>query len=282
MIDVQPAAGDDEPQPPDWASWPAPWDGVSAKLRHAWRHFMLLANETEKFIADSPLKTECFAAPEHGPNWLRFDLLVTHPDADITLTLGDFLHNLRCAMDHSLTAIDARAGRRLNFPVSTTEADFDRWAASWTAAGGSDGALSAIRSRQPFHAPDGQDVEDYVLRIVARLNNTDKHRLLNVTPVGLSDERPPELTIEANARVVSSGYLLAAGWPLKERQPAIYVEFERPVADSVLCRLEGTIPIGVSIDRYGDVVSLGAELHQAVRRTCRILRNGMMNDWTEA
>ena len=42
-------------------------------------------------------------------------------------------------------------------------------------------------------------------------------------PVGLSDEKAPELAIKSSANVVRSEYLLAAGWPLEERQPALFV-----------------------------------------------------------
>jgi hypothetical protein len=271
-------AADDAEVLPDWATWAPPWDSVSAKLVHAWRHFTLLTSTSREFVQRPPLSTEAFAAPEHGPNWLRFDLLVTHPDPNIALTLGDFLHNVRCALDHSLTAIDAKAGRNLNFPTALSEADFDTWAEKWTKAGGTDGALAAIRLRQPFHAPEGQDPEDYVLRTVARLNNTDKHRLLHTTPVGLSDEKPPNLAIKTSANVVRSEYLLAAGWPLEERQAALLVEFDCPVTQ-LFAELEGTIPIGVSVERYGDVVSLGADLHQGVRRACRRLRQGSLDGW---
>ena len=265
----------------DWASWPPPWDGVSAKLEHAWRHFNLLAENTWNFIHQPPVTVETIAAPERGPNWLRCELHVTHPGKPISLMLGDFLHNLRCALDHSLTAIDPKAGRREVFPTSLTEADFDNWAAKWTAAGGSAGALAAIRARQPFHASDGKDPEDYVLRIVARLNNVDKHRLLNLTPVGVSDVKPPELKIQSTAAVASYEYLVKHGYPLEEEQTALYIELEVPVQQASV-QVEGTIPIAVSVENYFDLIALGARLHEAVVNNCRDLRRGSLNGWTDA
>jgi hypothetical protein len=172
---------------PEWARWPTPWHGVSAKLEHAWRHLNLMGVNTQEFIRRPPIQMETVAAPERGPNWLRCELKVTQPGTPISLMLGDFLHNLRCALDHSLTAIDPKAGRRTNFPASLTEAEFEKWAEAWRESGGSEEPIRAIRARQPFLAADGRDPEDFVLRIVARLNNADKHRLLNLTPVGLSD-----------------------------------------------------------------------------------------------
>lgn len=264
----------------DWASWPPPWDGVSAKLEHAWRHFNLLAESTMTFIHQNPLSFETIAAPERGPNWLRCELHVTHPGNAISLMFGDFLHNLRCALDHSLTAIDPKAGLRANFPACLTEAQFENWAADWTAAGGSDGALAAIRARQPYHAAGGLDPEDYVLRIVARLNNADKHRLLNLTPVGVSDEKPPSLKIQSTTAVASYDYLVKHGYPLEEKQTALYIELEVPVRQASV-QVDGTIPIAVSVDRYFDLVSRGRELHEAVVKTCHALRRGSLSDWAD-
>ncbi|QVI30121.1 hypothetical protein MN2019_12975 [Mycolicibacterium neoaurum] len=268
------------PMPEDWASWPAPWDGVSAKLEHAWRHFDALASVTMDFVRAGPLTFETVPATERGTNWLRCELRVTHPDKLIALMFGDFLHNLRGALDHSLTAIDPQAGRKVNFPVCLTEAEFDGWAPKWINPGGSAGALAALRQYQPFHAADGLDPEDYVLRIVARLSNTDKHRLLNLTPVGVSDEMPPDLTIEATAAVVSFEYLLQHGQSLEEHQTALFVELSVPVTEASV-EITGTIPIAVSIDSYFDLVAVAARLHKAVASTCRNLRDGSLNGWRD-
>lgn len=265
----------------DWASWPAPWDGVSAKLEHAWQHFLHLAQKTTAFIQQSPVTTEIMSAPERGPNWLRCDLHANHPDSSISLMFGDFLHNLRCALDHSLTAIDPKAGRDTNFPAALTEADFNNsFAAKWTKAGGSEESLAAIRENQPFHGLAlGVDPEDYVLRIVARLNNADKHRLLNLTPIGLSDEKPAELTVTSTAEVVSYEYLLSHGYPLEPQQTALFIEFDRPV-NEVPVEIGGTVPIAVSVEQYFDLIAVGYRLHTAVAKTCDYLRRGSLSGWS--
>ncbi|AQT79629.1 hypothetical protein B1R94_10645 [Mycolicibacterium litorale] len=232
------------------------------------------------FVRAGPLTFETVPAPERGANWLKCELRVTHPDKLIALMFGDFLHNLRGALDHSLTAIDPQAGRRVNFPVCLTEAEFDGWAPRWINPGGSAGALAAVRQYQPFHARDNLDPEDYVLRIIARLSNTDKHRLLNLTPVGVSDEMPPDLRIEATAAVVSYEYLVQHGQPLQEHQTALFIELSVPVTEASV-EITGTIPIAVSVDSYFDLVAVAARLHKSVANTCRSLRDGSLNDWRD-
>lgn len=265
----------------DWACWPAPWAGVSAKLVHAMRHSDVLTSIAREFLEQPPIATEMLAAPERGPNWLKCDLHVTHPPDLIPLTLGDFLHNLRCALDHSLTAIDARAGRRLNFPVVDGETEFNKWAADWREAKGGEGPIAAIRARQAFNDDQGRNPLDYDLRIITRLNNADKHRLLTVTSVGTSDEHPPELTVLSNTPVISTEYVLPHGRSLQPRETALYIELDVPVTQpGVKINVEGAFPLGIAvIDEYFNVVTLSEGLHAAVVRTCRHLRQGTLDGW---
>ncbi|CAM3377800.1 hypothetical protein MYCO108962_17630 [Mycobacterium colombiense] len=135
-------------------------------------------------MAQNPVRTEVAAAPERGPNWLKCELHVQHPGRLLSLILGDFVNNLRCTLDHSLTAISPRTGRNLNFPVAIAKGDWESWAEKWLKAGVGEGALAAIGADQPYHVAVGQNPEDHRLRILSRLNNADKHRLLQVTRMG--------------------------------------------------------------------------------------------------
>lgn len=49
---------------------------AQAKLVHARHHMRWLAAETQRFIQKTPLHAAARAAPELGPHWLRFDLIV--------------------------------------------------------------------------------------------------------------------------------------------------------------------------------------------------------------
>lgn len=266
-LDPRPAAS----AMPNWAQWTAPWAGVSAKLRHAWDHLQKLRSSVEQFVLEPPLRVDSASVPDRGPNWLRVDLLVDHPDESLSLSLGDFLHNLRCALDHSLTVLDPKGARRLTFPIYSTEAEFDRWVRrQWRSAGGSEDVQRALREHQPFVSADGRDPENYALRILARLNNADKHRLLHLMPVNLSDRRPRTLEVTATTEILNVEWVLPTG-PAENRQAAIFVELDRP-ADECGVGVKGTIPISVAIERYDEAVGLCYDLHDAVMQTCGDLR----------
>lgn len=270
----------DTPSIPDWAAWPTPWDSVSAKLEHAWRHFETLKTHALHYLAQNPVRTEVVAAPERGPNWLKCELHVQHPGTLLSLILGDFLNNLRCALDHSLTAINPRAGRNLNFPVAITSGDWDAWTKKWLKAGGQEGALTAIGADQPYRAPIDQNPEDHRLRIISRLNNADKHRLLQVTQIGLSDDIPPDLKVTATTGVRSYEYMLHHGCVLQEQQTALLVELEMPVTKAGF-EITGSIPTGIAVDNYFNIIELSEGLHKGTVKTCQRLRDGFLDGWGE-
>jgi hypothetical protein len=78
---------------------------------------------------------------------------------------------------------------------------------------------------------------------------------------------------------MSHEYVLTPG-PLEDHQTALFVQLEVPVTQAGV-EIEGTVPIAVSVERYWDVVALGAELHEAVVRTCRALRRESLTGWPE-
>lgn len=266
---------------PDWAGWSPPWAGVSAKLVHARRHLTLLYEAFRDFIEQPPITPEFFPATELGPNWLRCEVQVDDPPALIPLILGDCLHNLRCALDHSLTAIDRRAGRRLSFPIAETETEFERFVNDWIEARGGEGALAAIRARQPFTDVQGRDPQDYYLRILSRLSNEDKHRVLNLVSVGVSDEYAPRISGRSEATVVNLRYVLPTGRGLRQRETALYIELDVPLRTPGLkVELECRFPLSLAVDgKYFNIVNLGDGLHDAVVQTCSTLRHGSLNDW---
>jgi hypothetical protein len=113
-------------------------------------------------------------------------------DSWIAVIVGDFLFNLRSALDHLRVALVPRK-RRYNgsFPIFTEDiwerdletGDYaERTAdarAFWksSVAGMSKRAIAAIDTMQPFRFPDDQ-IEHLTLSILSRLNNADKHREL--------------------------------------------------------------------------------------------------------
>lgn len=258
--------------------WSPPWDGVSAKLRHALIQFRQIRELVENFTHHPTVQLERVDALERGQGWVGIDLIIEHPGEDLALLIGDFLHNLRCAMDHTLAVLNPECARSLGFPACSSEQSFDKWASRWVKAGGQSVVVDVLRRHQSFTLLDEFDSEslsrldpdNYALRIVARLNNADKHELLHTTPVSLSSRRPPNMEVVADAPIEEIDWVLRPG-PLRRRQPALFVRFDGPAAGYGV-GIEGTIPIGVALERYDEAVSLCRDLHEGVVDVCTEVR----------
>jgi hypothetical protein len=124
--------------------------GCRWKLQQAWRHLQTLDAEVDQF----------FARDE------------TEPPMYLGVLVGDFLHNLRCTLDHLVWQLvhlnDQEPSERNQFPIFDTVERYRAKAPVYLA--GSPQTL--IETFQPFHL-DG-DPRDHMLAVLRRLSNIDK------------------------------------------------------------------------------------------------------------
>lgn len=100
------------------------------------------------------------------------------------LDIGDFVHNLRSALDHLVWSLIVHHGiaptNRHEFPVFLDEVDYRR-SAPKKLAGLSSGALDEFESLQPFRSPvAGLEPQVQPLWLLHQMDVVDKHRLLHV------------------------------------------------------------------------------------------------------
>jgi hypothetical protein len=154
---------------------------------------------------------------------------VLESDLDYTeaaLLMGDFVHNLRAALDHAVWAItpqhiqEARP-TEVAFPLRSTEKGYTAWAKKREEWYGPT-VFEVLRSSQPFNAVGTGML--HPLHILQFLSNTDKHQLLNIVAnnqvdmggVSVVPEPPGGVVSTINQGVVAQGSVLAR------------VEFARP------------------------------------------------------
>lgn len=124
------------------------------------------------------------------------------PGPQIAVVLGDFLFNVRSALDHLAVAlVPAKRKRSAFFPILTTDPDTidasdserctdrpEAWEKATT--GMPNEAVTLIRGVQPFSLsppPERPDLgpEDALLAVLSSFQNADKHRRLITTVGGL-------------------------------------------------------------------------------------------------
>lgn len=168
------------------------------KLDRAEHHLRETAGLIAEYNASEPYKVDKRAPAAAGGRptfWLEF---TAQPAPRIAMALGDFVHNLRSALDHLACAlVPAEQRETMSFPVffhgvwepaddrdsQRRKDQRKRW--QWCTRHMDPRAIDVLRRVQP---PDneGTDEEmDYGLRVVQYLDNRDKHRALPIVASGL-------------------------------------------------------------------------------------------------
>jgi hypothetical protein len=167
------------------------------KLGRAEQHFADFERALSRYKRSDPYRAELRTVKRRGqPAVWSYVLRVDQPEpelrAELSLQLGDFIHNLRSSLDHLAAAL-VPSNRRTQsyFPIL----DRDLWARDAkrryivrdpetrkTFERGTRGmdprAIENIKALQPYRATSRSFVSQHELLIISRLDNADKHSRL--------------------------------------------------------------------------------------------------------
>jgi hypothetical protein len=162
-------------------------DGPQAKIARAGEHLEALNNEVIAFFNIKPDSLAGEYDAESG--WYAFRLQLTPAPLRMGVLVGDFVHNLRSALDHFIWQLVAfsggNPGRSNQFPIYTSEADFlrdveerveDRGPGPLAGLGEDTPGWAFVKGFQPYHR--GDRAATHPLTRLNRLSNEDKHRVV--------------------------------------------------------------------------------------------------------
>lgn len=160
-------------------------DFARLKVEWAERHLEALWLELDGFM-----KLHCNVVNELRYREALLKLSLTQPLPEHWgLMIGDFLHNLRSALDHLIWRLVQHNGQipgpNNEFPVFLKQSGFDKRGPEML-RGVHPGAIDLIQTLQPF----AEGGKGNLLWILNLLNNIDKHRVLHVTQVYLVSAKP--------------------------------------------------------------------------------------------
>lgn len=188
-------------------------------------HLDDLHDEINQFLRTEPYTTAREPDPDTGGFLFRLAVHRPVPDS-IGLIFGDFVHNLRAALDNLVWEIATQNRGKLNFPISRERPKPPAIFAPLLQRSIPPEAYEIIERLQPYHATDPSDPR-HRLAVLNSLWNKDKHR--TTTPViaashsGYSvvtgDDPPPQFVL--NPGDVTDGQII--GWMLPG-QPNMHVE----------------------------------------------------------
>jgi hypothetical protein len=216
-----------------------PLAGCIAKVERAEAHLATLFPLINAFLSAEREPKPYRLAPEiHAESarclW-RFRV-VEKPPLDWSMIVGDYLQNLRAALDHLVWILVRANGcepsRGNCFPLFDVEpsrkrANGERGRWNRQVAGLHPAVINFIEDCQPYKAPDGPD--SHILGALRTLSNEDKHRTVLPTLIAINEDATKfkfkSLEVR-DIKVPPEPIQMRAGRPLQENDVALEMPIE--------------------------------------------------------
>ena len=224
--------------------------GAYAKLDRADEHFQSLEREIQGFIQAN---TDAARAKLQNIDGQMFYVMEAHEiqpvPVRVGLVLGDAIHNLRAALDHTIWQLVLLHGEQPDtgnqFPIFTypPTKSLDKWERNVRGITGPD--LALIEYVQP-HRRD--DPSTHPLTVLSDLSNTDKHRLIlaTVLSIELDPDRMPEF--EPHDLEILGEMKLTYGTRLEQGTEIFRVPVH-VTGDEPHMKVHGSLPVGVAFGK---------------------------------
>jgi len=143
-----------------------------AKREWAEQHIGKLKSALAELRKTDPCTIAAKKNPETGDVTYYVEHLPVIP-VEISLIIGDILHNLRCSLDYLASGLigGSRSKSKTNFPIRPHINEWEK-SCSRMVGSASKEAIEALRRLRPYEGGDPR------FCILHALNNIDKHRLL--------------------------------------------------------------------------------------------------------
>jgi len=239
-------------------------DGWYLKIQRAEKHMVDINQEAMRYAESHPYTCQRIRFLDSDDTiWGRFHI-TKQPDPMIAVMLGDFIHNLRSALDWVIVACSPRKHRyKASFPILSKDVfakdadgnfvfgDTERKNLETCLQGLCPEARALVIGLQPYNM--GANTHRAILGIISRLENADKHREIITIGCGGRDFRA-SLSIPDFPRPVELPDILATGEDfLKNNTMLRYVippkvlPFVHP--SEVDVQLTGTVKVLVKVSR---------------------------------
>lgn len=197
---------------------PPSLDNPFAKLRRARDHLNALHEAAKAFAQSDPYGFTI--KPDSESGWdVVYVQVRREPPIELGVVLGDFLHNLRSALDNLAWQLVLLNGGnptgRTAFPIFTSPDDFEARGRP-RLKGMSAAHLQVIEDLQPYPGRNGPRI--LALEVVNALANIDRHRIVNPSLAGIAQRDVPFVFRRepTSTDVVIEGQVTAAGKRLED------------------------------------------------------------------
>jgi len=250
--------------------------GVRLKRERARNQLKLLNGQIDAFLNAGPYSASCNFNRDTGELTIRAKL-ESSSDPMWGVQVGEIIHNLRSALDHTVNHLVIPDPKSKNqFPIFKSVGWFEQDGVCKFLNGASSKAIDLIRSEQPFPKEDGGTGEGdkSPLWHLKELSDADKHRLIHITGAMLQSFQFDLAELKADAKIRK----IVRRGPGPMEQDAILVRAlfegfrEWPFTNpEVYCKLATSVTFdqGAPVAGWWEVIGT---LIDIANRTDRILR----------
>jgi hypothetical protein len=250
---------------------------VLLKLARAQAHLEALKAEVRAYWEREPYRLRPDLDCEAGEYSLYIEISEAAP-VQWSVIVGDFIHNLRSALDHmacQLVLINRGTGTstdRTQFPIFIKEPKTGKPLAAWERMtdGMSPRILAEIRDMQPYKA--GDRAKEHALAILNALSNADKHRLLIGHVAAVAPHDTGSIGVVERNDVEVTNAEIAIGVPLKHGDKIAWADV-RCIGPEPEVDHQGPIPMDIAV-RSGPhhVTTQGlVDLHEGTTKRLQLL-----------
>lgn len=180
-------------------------ESARAKITRSAEHYAALAKACQEFTDSQPHEVTVDFDPDVGCYVAHFHVR-RHPPNDLSLILGDLVHNARSALDHAAWQVACLRNAEedllkpktrglIAFPITQRPNEFANHALLRFIT---QEARAVFERHQPYHKAD--EPERHWLALLNRMWNADKHRLLHpsfaLSSVGKTGFAPAALVLK--------------------------------------------------------------------------------------
>jgi hypothetical protein len=249
--------------------------GVLLKLARANTHLEALKVEVRAYWGREPYRLRPDLDCDAGKYSLYIEIVEPAP-VQWSVIVGDFVHNLRSALDHLACKLVLITGAtdisKTQFPIFSNEPKGGKALAAWErmTTGMSPRILTELRKMQPYAAGDA--AKETAFAILNALSNEDKHKLLigRVSAVAPHTEGTIGLIEGNNVKVLNPE--IAIGVPLQDGDKIAWADI-RCTGPNPEVEFKGPIPMDIAV-RSGSyhVPTQGlVDLHEATTKRAQLL-----------
>lgn len=177
--------------------------GVRLKRERARNQLKLLNGQIDAFLNAGPYSASCNFNRDTGELTIRAKL-ESSSDPMWGVQVGEIIHNLRSALDHTVNHLVIPDPKSKNqFPIFKSVGWFEQDGVCKFLNGVSSKAVDLIRSEQPLPKEDGGTGEGELSPLwhLKELSDADKHRLIHVTGAMLQSFQFDFAHLKADAKV---------------------------------------------------------------------------------